>query len=369
MFKLRPPFVGFRMSAQSIIRSIEKRQHQLKKALATDNSDELLSHEDRKSLENLERMASIYRYQRDTAKGLLEIGQYMLSAYDNYIALLHDLREGIQTYLNITSPSNCKSPKMLMSDTLFWFKEFKKIIIRFQTFIRGASFVEFRLLFKNYYVVNREKDDEEMSMSVQTTKTFGKWTDMFTSKNILKGRIRAISSYEEDNDYPHSTCNTLEILSSDALKLKNIDNTPFVVLESAGLDTGYLIYLDYVCLDESITDELNLLREHHRVTEGVLREVMTEVAKISDFLFHSARNNKALVESDYHYIEVTQESACSNLEFIESEIENITQFDQDDFISMIENGNLLKEQLRKLPSIGNKSLFSYQEKKRLGFHK
>jgi len=349
------------MSSQSIIRNIEKKQFQLQKALATENSDELLNEGERTTLEHLQRMASIYGYQNDTAKGLLQIGECMLKAYDCYLAILNDLNEGVLKYFHLISPSYCKSPKMLMNDITVWFTEFKKTLIRFQTFIRGTSFVEFRLLFKSYYIV------EEKEMIKETSNLFGLWTNTFTSKYILKGRIRT-ASLLNDCHQPETQCH-LEILSSDALKLENIDNTPFVILEEGGFEPNFLIYLDHACLNEIVTAELHHL--HHCITKDdfSLKEIMTKVASVSHFLLNKTKANKSSIESDFHYIEVTRESACANLEFIESEIENITNFDHDDALSMIENGNILKEQLRKLPSIGNKSIFSYEEKKRFGFNR
>jgi len=407
------------MSSYKIIQSIEKKQYQLKKAIATDNANEILSDEDKRTLENLERMGNLYRYQNATAKGLIQLGRFMLKAYDTYIALLKDLNHGVQSYFEITSQTNTNFQKM-MNDILFWFNDFKKTLIRFQAFTRGTTFMEFRLLFKSYYVVKNDTNegqgvtatgvvDNYESLVQSTNNSFETWMDCFTSQNILGGRTRSNPVNNQTSSSPNTSTSLssgpsglsdatqgvpayqtdpknaflnvdvfsiqnighLDDLSSDALQIRNIDNTPYVILQSLG-DINVknnLIYLDPQCLDQYVTDELQYIQDTTNTPKTQLDEIMTNVAQISYFLLDTAVNNKSAVEYDFHYVEVTQESSCANLEFIDSEIESITSIDRDELVSMIENGNALKEQLRKLPIIGNKSVFSYQEKKKLGFDK
>jgi len=137
--------------SKNILKSIELKQKLLKQAIATDNGDILLDDDDREALKKLEFMSNLYNYQKATAKQLIQIGKFMMKCYDDYIDLLKELNQTIQEYYSFTSDSTSNSDKLIYSITM-WFKDLRKALVRYQAFTRGNTFMEFRLLFKDFYV-------------------------------------------------------------------------------------------------------------------------------------------------------------------------------------------------------------------------
>jgi len=407
----------------SIIRTIENKQLQLKSAIAADTREGLLEESERIRLFKLEKFQKIYSYQDKTSQDLLQIGRFLLKTYDTYTHLLNDLLICLGDYYIRDNNIQCSDAKKIV-DVKAWYEKMKKLLIRFQAFTRGSTFMQFRLLFQTYYEV---KDNEVESVNCEATgcspetfdasnytmnlksdinNSFEIWTSRFTFSNVNRTSIK--TNFTDSSDcsgginyeffspsYRESVCSgvdvqesgcsgafhhvnpfnglsfddidlfdsiqisALEQFSADHLKLNNFDNTPYkVLLDEPGRDQ-YLIYFDCKVLEEYVE---TFTCEASTFEEG-LDNIVKGMVCLTRTLLEKLVHNKSTVLTDFYYIEITHEYALSNLKFIQDEICRIINVDADELVSMVENGNILKERIRKLPSIGCTSIFSSNERK------
>jgi len=397
------------------IRTIEQKQLRLKSAIAADTRECLLSEDEKARLRNLETFSKIYSFQNQTSEDLLQVGRFMLKTYDTYIELLTEILKTLKDYYFRNHGSvNCSDVKKVV-DVTGWFDKIKKLLIRFQAFTRGATFMQFRLLFKEFYDTvdsntditqtgSKEWDVSDYSLnrknivrtcSSNINNSFEIWSENFTSSNVNRTSVTSASygekecsgpsffdadttgvsgiqinrsnpfygmSYDDIDLFEGTQISALQQFSVDKLILTNTDNTPYNVLEELNVDTvtrNDLIYFDCNVFQEFVecfkADFFNF--------EAGLDQIVTNMTIITESLYESATNNRSDTLTEFYYIEITHEYACNNIKFLQGEIEKIISVDSDDLVSMVENGNVLKDKIRKLPCIGSVSIFTQSERK------
>jgi hypothetical protein len=397
------------------IRKIEQKQLRLKSAIAADTRECLLSDDERTRLHKLETFHKIYSYQQQTAEDLLQVGRFMLKTYDTYIDILTEILKTLKDYyFRNNGAVNCSDVKKVV-DVTVWFEKMKKLLIRFQAFTRGATFMQFRLIFKEFFEV-QDLDGEVLesgkvfeeadyalhrknivkNASSNINNSFELWTDKFTSSNVNRTSVTSASyqekecsgpsffdpdsstgasgiqisrsnpfygmSYDDIDLFEGTQISALQQYSVDKLTLTNTDNTPYNVLCTFPLEAATkedLIYFDCNVLQEYV----DCFKADFFAFETGLDEIVKNMTLITETLYESANNNKSSTLTEFFYVEITQEYACNNVKFLQEEIEKIISVDSDDLVSMVENGNVLKEKIRKLPCIGSTSIFNQHERK------
>jgi hypothetical protein len=402
------------MSATNVLYHIERKQNKLKTAIASDTREGLLDEEDRIRLQKLETFQKIYSYQDKTTKDLLQIGRFMLKTYDTYIALLNDILLLLQDYyFRGENGSKDASDVKKVADVALWYDKMKKLLIRFNAFTRGTTFLQFRLLFETFYEVKESSDVENnecyasgasenfvnSNYSLEVAGSVGNgfelWTEKFDAANVNRTSVKSkftsniqsgdehsffavdesnnvasgISvnpanpfsgmSFDDIDLFQNLQLNALKQFSCDSLKLDNSDNTPYNVLSHCtSLRDEYLIFFDPHVLQEYIEGfKSNIIG-----FEPVLDEIVRKMVSIAEILYDRATTNRCKLLTQFYYIEITNEYACENLKFLQEEIEKLINVDADELSCMVENGNILKEKIRKLPCIGNIGIFSQNER-------
>lgn len=395
------------------IRTIEQKQLRLKSAIAADTRECLLSEDEKARLQKLETFSKIYSFQHQTAEDLLQIGRFMLKTYDTYIELLTEILKTLKDYYVRHDGAINSSDVKKVVDVTVWFDKMKKLLIRFQAFTRGATFMQFRLLFKQFYkTVDSDTsllqsgvfDNNDYSLNgkniamddtTNINNSFEIWSENFSSSNVNRTSVTSASygdkecsgpsffdpdttgvsgiqinksnpfygmSYDDIDLFQDTQISFLQKYSTDKLILTNTDNTPHNVLKSNNIDQNIiddLIYFDCNVLAEYVecfkADFFNF--------EAGLDDIVSKMTIITQCLYESATNNRSNTLTEFFYIEITHEYACNNIKFLQGEIEKIISVDSDDLVSMVENGNVLKDKIRKLPCIGSVSIFTQSERK------
>ena len=142
----------------------------------------------------------------------------MLKTYDTYIELLIEILKTLKDYYVRPEGSvNCSDVKKVV-DTTIWFDKIKKLLIRFQAFIRGTTFMQFRLLFKQFFIIvdsdksllqsgvkeflptdySFEQKNITMNELTNINNSFELWTEIFNSTNVNRTSVTSASFKGEE---------------------------------------------------------------------------------------------------------------------------------------------------------------------------
>lgn len=377
------------LMSYSFISEIEKRQHVMKKALTTKNRYWMMDRNDKNSYNHFVTMQETFTNQAKQASLSKTLAEHLIRIYDLFLEKLQELylklseyrfdsHDFVGIYHDCPSLEWCKEIKHLLQNVMEF--PFHQVFLNKTLFARPAHKYNYGLI-NNDLDSSNDTDVNEINPNDLSFFTSSKVPHIFHDSTFLFSftfnaySSTILSTFTPENvlvqninsSFKSIYCRNVQNILTEQWTISNCDNSlPGILLKysSNHYPTAYVWkMLDPILFCEVMSNNLNqTINPHIKSKNNTNIQNLIQFIQLILTWIQGIEQNKQIIVNELSIIKSVIQSTQLNLEFAESQIQLLSCINDDELISQIESGNVIKSQLDKLPVISKlNNIFTAKE--------